>query len=102
LDRILRKTYVDVDPVGNADIAVTLADVLHLELPKNGQLTGRRIDEALVEGRSNTPVERGVKESEPNSAGIKTCLSYQKVGATWYFDSAGFPGRTAELPAREK
>jgi arylsulfatase A-like enzyme len=97
-----KKTYVDVDPVSNADIAVTLADVLNLELPKNGHLTGRRIDEALVGGRSDTPVERGVKESEPNSAGLKTCLYYQKVGATWYFDSAGFPGRTVELPAREK
>jgi hypothetical protein len=97
-----KKTYVDVDPVSNADIAVTLADVLNLELPKNGHLTGRCIDEALVGGRSDTPVERGVKESEPNSAGLKTCLYYQKVGATWYFDSAGFPGRTVELPAREK
>ena len=37
-----------------------------------------------------------------DSAGLKTCLYYQKVGATWYFDSAGFPGRTVELPAREK
>ena len=97
-----KKTYLDVDPVSNADIAVTLAHVLNLELPKNGHLVGRRIDEALVEGTSDTPVERGVKESEPNSAGRKTCLYYQKVGATWYFDSAGFPGRTVELPAREK
>jgi len=97
-----KKTYVDVDPVSNADIAVTLADILNLELPKNGHLTGRRVDEALVKGRSDTPVERGVKESESNSAGLKTCLYYQKVGTTWYFDSAGFPGRTVELPACEK
>jgi Type I phosphodiesterase / nucleotide pyrophosphatase len=93
-----KKTYVDAAPVTNADVAVTLAHVLNLELPKKGSLTGRVIDEALAGGPDKTAFESGIKESKANEAGIKTRLSYQKVGETWYFDTAGFAGRTVALP----
>ncbi len=97
-----KKAYIDLAPVSNADIAVTLAHVLNLELPKNGHLIGRIIEEALAEGPEDTPFECGVKVSEVNAAGMKTRLRYQKVNETWYFDSAGFEGRTVGLPSGEK
>ena len=90
-----KKSYVDAAPVGNADVAVTLAHVLNLELPKKGSLTGRVIEEALAGGPEKTVFESGIKESKVNAAGIKTRLSYQTVGTTWYFDTAGFAGRTS-------
>jgi hypothetical protein len=97
-----KKAYIDVAPVSNADIAVTLAHVLNLELPKNGHLTGRVIDEALVGGPESKPFESGTKDSEVNNAGMRTRLRYQQVGETLYFDSAGFEGRTVGLPKNEK
>jgi hypothetical protein len=97
-----KKAYIDVAPVSNADIAITLAHVLNLELPKNGDLTGRVIDEALVGGPENTPFESGIKDSEVNTAGMRTRLRYQQVGETFYFDAAGFEGRTVGLPRSEK
>ena len=97
-----KKAYIDVAPVSNADIAVTLAHLLSLELPKNGHLTGRVIDEALAGGPENKPFESGIKDSEVNTAGMKTRLRYQQVGEMLYFDSAGFEGRTVGLPSSGK
>jgi hypothetical protein len=88
-----KKSYVDAAPVGNADIAVTLAHVLNLELPKKGSLIGRVIVEALAGGPEKTAFESGIKESKVNASGTKTRLSYQRIGETWYFDAAGFTGR---------
>ena len=93
-----KKTYIDAAPVSNADVPVTLAHVLNLELPKKGSLTGRVIDEALAGGPDKTAFESGIKESKVNASGTKTRLSYQRVGETWYFDTAGFAGRTVALP----
>jgi arylsulfatase A-like enzyme len=93
-----KKSYVDAAPVGNADVAPTLAHILNLELPKKGSLTGRVIDEALARGPEGIAFESAIMEAKSNSAGIKTRLSYQRVGDTWYFDSAGFAGRTVALP----
>jgi arylsulfatase A-like enzyme len=97
-----KKAYIDIAPVSNADIALTLAHVLNLELPKSGHLTGRVIDEALVGGPENTPFKSGIKDSEVNAAGLKTRLLYQQVGETLYFDAAGFEGRTVGLPRSEQ
>jgi predicted AlkP superfamily pyrophosphatase or phosphodiesterase len=97
-----KKAYIDIAPVSNADIALTLAQVLHLELPKNGRLTGRIIVEALAGGPESIPFESGVKESELNAVGLKTRLHYQKVSETQYFDSVGFEGRTVGLPNTKK
>ena len=93
-----KKTSIDAAPVSNADVAVTLAHVLNLELPKNGSLTGRVIDEALAGGPGRTAFESGIRESKVNAAGIKTRIGYQRVGETLYFDTGGFAGRTVGLP----
>ncbi len=97
-----KKGYIDLAPVSNADIALTLAHVLGLELPKNGHLMGRLIDEALTGGPETAPFADGLKVSTANAAGTKTYLRYQKVNETLYFDSGGFAGRTVGLPSTEK
>ncbi len=97
-----KKAYIDIAPVSNADIVLTLAHLLHLDLPKTGSLTGRSVDEALVGGPESTPFETGIKESEMSPTGMKTLLRYQKVQGTLYFDSAGFEGRTVGLPSSRK
>jgi hypothetical protein len=97
-----KKAHIDVAPVSNADIALTLAHVLHLELPQNGRLVGRIIAEALVEGPDVAAFVSGIKESEATASGIKTRLRYQKVNGTLYFDSAGFEERTVGLASGEK
>jgi hypothetical protein len=78
------RNVIDVAPVSNADIGVTLAHVLSLELPKNGHLTGRIIDEALVGGPESVSSATGIKMSAANAAGTKTYLRYQKVNDTFY------------------
>lgn len=98
-----KKGYVDKAPVSNADVAVTLAKVLKLQLPAQGKLLGRVLNEAL---RSNVNGVNWVNwvnfqshllESAPAENGLKTVLKYQSVGDTRYFDVAGFPGRTLGL-----
>jgi type I phosphodiesterase/nucleotide pyrophosphatase len=97
-----KKGYIDLAPVSNADIAITLAQVLNLELPKNGHLVGRVIDESLAGGPENPLFTAGLKTSAANAAGTKTSLRYQKVNETLYFDAGGFEGRTVGLPSSEK
>jgi len=98
-----KKAYVDPTPVSNADIALTLAHLLHLELPKNGRLRGRIAEEALIGGPESMSFEKRVSlASESNAAGIKTRLQLQKVNETFYFDAAAFQGRAVGLPGSEK
>lgn len=88
--------YADRMPVGNADVAPTLSRLIGLRLAPRGSLTGRVLDEALVNGR-----ERGfaakVVRSKPGPLGLRTILKFQQVGKIRYFDVAGYPGRTVGL-----
>ena len=91
-----KRRFVDPAPVGNADIGKTLARLLHLKIKDKGELVGRVIVEAMPAGavpryRSKTLV------AEHAANGLRTVLNEQLVGATRYFDAAGFPGRTAGL-----
>jgi hypothetical protein len=97
-----KKGYVDEAPVSNADIAPTVAQILKIDMPSNGELKNRVINESLAGGPDAIAFEQGVKLSEACASGMKTKLSYEKVGDTWYFDSAGFDGRTVGLPAGNK
>jgi len=90
--------YADPAPISNADIAPTLAHIMGLELPAKGKLTGRVISEALPGGAPVKAV-RQVIVSDPGPGGIRTYLDEQDVGATRYFDAAGFAGRTVGLSA---
>jgi hypothetical protein len=91
-----KKHFADPTPVSNADIAPTLAQVMHLDLPARGGLIGRVAREALFVGGPVSAV-RKVVASDPGPGGIRTYLNEQIVGTTRYFDAAGFNGRTVGL-----
>ena len=91
--------FADKTPVGNGDIAPTLAHVLGLSIAPKGTLTGRIATEALVGGKP-AKVTRGTEASLPAPNGLKTILNEQKVGPVTYFDAAGIPGRTVGLQTK--
>ena len=82
-------------PVSNADIGLTVAHILRLDLPAKGPLVGRVIDEAM--GGPMPKVETRTVQSQPAADGLRTIVNVQQVGSTRYFDAAGFPGRTVGL-----
>jgi hypothetical protein len=92
-----KKGYIDDAPVSNADIAPTLAHILRLDLSGNGHLVNRFAEEALAGGPASTPYQTGLKQSTVSASGMKTLLRYEKVGNVYYFDCAGFEGRTVGL-----
>ena len=92
--------FVSETPVSNADIGKTIAQVLGLKIPFHGALMGRIVEEALP-GGSNPAVEQFVERAKPGQDGLATILVGQRVGATRYFDAAGFSGRTVGLEERK-
>jgi hypothetical protein len=90
--------YVDALPVSNADVGMTIAQLMALRPANQGGLTGRVISEALPNGivpkaASSTSV------STPAANGLQTVLKFQRVLTQRYFDAAGFAGRTVGLDA---
>ena len=92
-----KRGYQDLAPVSNADVAVTLLNILGLPVSQNGSLLGRVINEALVGGPVTVTSTAGVLKSDAASNGQSTYLDYQQVGDTKYFDTAGFAGGTVGL-----
>jgi len=97
-----KSSFVDRFPVGNADIAVTMAHILGLRLPSKGKLTGRVLNEALKNGADKILFQTKRIASEPSVAGKSTILLYQQVGRQLYFDEACYvdPRGTRENPCR--
>jgi arylsulfatase A-like enzyme len=94
-----KKKYPDKTPVGNVDVAPTLAHILGLDLTGPGSLKGRVIEEALVGGKAPKTTQRTLSSDKaPN--GVQTLLNVQEVGATKYFDAGGIAGRTVGLIAK--
>jgi hypothetical protein len=89
--------FADGAPVSNADVGITIAHILRLDLPAKGRLVGRVIDEAM--GGPMPKVETHRVQSQPAADGLRTIVNVQQVGSTRYFDAAGFPGRTVGLNA---
>ncbi|WP_155523793.1 alkaline phosphatase family protein [Nodosilinea nodulosa] len=88
--------FVDTAPVSNADVAPTLASLLGWELPAVGSLTGRVIEESLVNGPDSVASTASTLVSAPVD-GAETILNLQTVGNVPYFDAAGFAGGTDGL-----
>jgi len=84
--------FVDVAPISNADIAVTLAHVLGLSLPSNGDLRGRVLWEALKGGPFGVFSSAHRLVSSQAGSNKSTVLLYQNVGRHLYFDEACFTG----------
>jgi len=88
--------FADPAPASNADVGMTLARILGLDIPNKGKLIGRVLVEALPGGATPKFVAKSMR-SVPGHGGLRTVLDYQVVGNTSYFDAAGFPGRTVGL-----
>jgi hypothetical protein len=91
-----RRHWVDPAPVGNADIPVTLAAVLGLDLGP-GPFAGRVLREALENGGEPVAAARAVLRSEPAANGFVTVLQSQGYDGAQYLDAGGAPGRTVGL-----
>src|SRR6202790_2456840 len=81
--------YVDPLPVSNADVGMTIAQLMGLHAVAEGGLIGRVISEALPNGiipkaASTTAV------SKPAANGLQTVLKFQRVLTQRYLDVAGF------------
>jgi hypothetical protein len=97
-----RTHYTDELPASNADIGMTMAELLKVTLANHGTLKGRVLAEALAapEGSPPAPLPRVTTrtlESKPASNGLKTVLRLQTLGDQSYLDAAGFLGRTVGL-----
>jgi predicted AlkP superfamily pyrophosphatase or phosphodiesterase len=90
--------YADALPVSNADVGMTIAQLMGLRSANAGGLIGRVISEALPNGITPKAIEATIA-SKPAANGLKTIVKYQRVLTQRYFDVAGFPGRTVGLDA---
>jgi hypothetical protein len=88
--------YTDPLPVNNADVGMTIAQLMGLHPVNAGGLTGRVMSEALPNGIIPKAAD-GTVASKPAANGLRTILKYQRVLSQRYFDAAGFPGRTVGL-----
>ena len=91
-----RRGYSDPAPVSNADVGMTAAALLKLQIAPRGTLLGRVVNEAMNGASAEPSVKRDTLASLP-AAGLSTIVKMQSVGAVRYFDAAGFNGRTAGL-----
>src|SRR5580700_4967287 len=90
--------YVDGLPVNNADVGMTIAELMGLHPSHAGGLTGRVMSEALPNGIILKSAD-GTITSKPAANGLQTVVKFQRVLSQRYFDVAGFPGRTVGLDA---
>jgi hypothetical protein len=90
--------YVDPLPVNNADVGMTIVNLLGLRAANNGGLIGRVMSEALRNGIIPKSAD-GTVTSRPAANGLRTVVKFQRVLSQRYFDVAGFPGRTVGLDA---
>lgn len=88
--------YVDALPVSNADVGVTIAELMGLHPIHGGGLIGRVMSEALPNGIA-AKAATGTIASRPTASGLRTVVKFQRVLSQRYFDAAGFPGRTVGL-----
>lgn len=91
-----RAGFVDVAPMSNADVGKTIGRVLGLNVKSVGQLSGRVLAEAMLNG-AMPQMARSRRTSVPDDAGRVTVVDMQSVGDVHYFDAAGYPGRTLGL-----
>ncbi len=89
--------FTDSAPASNADVGMTVASILRLNIAPKGSLVGRVLSEAMTGGGSIPAYTRGTLDSAPDSNTNVTRLNYQVLGSTYYFDAAGYPGRTLGL-----
>jgi predicted AlkP superfamily pyrophosphatase or phosphodiesterase len=83
--------YIDRAPVSNADVAMTLAEVMRLPMPMTGsKLQGRVAKESLSVGKPPAEYSGKVLEmvSPEGPGGAKTMLLFQEYQGHYYYDQA--------------
>src|ERR1700738_2564547 len=90
--------YADPLPVSNADVGMTIAQLMGLRSAAAGGLIGRVMSEALPNGIALKAFD-GKIVSKPAANGLQTIVKFQRVLSQRYFDAAGFAGRTVGLDA---
>src|SRR5262249_49657295 len=70
-----RGGFVDSAPVSNADVGMTMAHLLGLQIPRKGNLVGRVIREAMPQGRMPR-ASAHIRRSSPGMNGLQTVLIY--------------------------
>jgi len=90
-----KSSFSSTLPVSNADVAITLANILQLKIPHQGNLLGRVLTEsqptasfANANKSSSSTATTGVLKSPVASNGYQTVLNYQDFNGTRYFDTA--------------
>jgi hypothetical protein len=89
------RSGVDALPMGNIDIAPTVARILGFSLPSTGKITGRVLEEALKAGRDSAAHPLQVQRSRPANNGRSTLMEYQEYGGVRYLDRACLVGEEA-------
>ncbi len=92
-----KKGFADESPMGNIDLAPTLARVLGLMLPSVGSLRGRVLAEAMPGGIVLKPEPGKLQVSAPSEGGMTTVLEYQQMQGVSYFDRACFVAKGANI-----
>jgi len=92
--------FVDRAPVGNIDIAATLAQILGIAMPSTGKLTGRVLREAMAGGAAASEPPHKTMLSQPGPGGVKTLLEYQQFGGVTYLDDACMVGKDVQSRCR--
>jgi hypothetical protein len=95
--------FVDSAPVSNADIAITLANILNLSLPSKGALVGRVLSEALlgdIGAQHRIAAATAVSKAAANNK--VTVLQYQQFDSQFYFDVACLLDSAAIRGARKQ
>lgn len=87
--------FIDEAPMGNIDIAPTLAKILGIELPSVGLLKGRVLEEALANGEGAKASETKTMVSAPAQNGLRTVLEYQEALGVRYFNQACMTANSA-------
>jgi hypothetical protein len=83
-----KSSFVSLMPISNADVAVTLAEILKLKIPHHGLLMGRVLEESFKNGSYPTKNSKILLKSSIAQNGYQTTLSYQKLDSRFYFDWA--------------
>lgn len=79
---------VDPLPMGNIDIAPTVAHIMGLSLPSIGKVTGRVLEETFPEAHDGAAHPVQVQKSRPAANGLVTLVEYQEHGGVRYLDRA--------------
>jgi hypothetical protein len=83
-----KRRFVDMSPVSNADLQLTVRSLMDARMLDRGRLTGRRITEAFVSGPPNVKATSVTLQSDASDVGKRTLLMYQQIGTQHYLDQA--------------